>query len=97
MSAAFLTLSAANGQAPAGPQCEEPTENPWITSGYCAAHDAWSRYYCRCDFELGDDDDDDDDDDADVGREPPRGDDLPDDADDDDGDVIICTLGVLGC
>ena len=30
--------------------CAATTQNPWIKSGYCEAHQAWDKYYCKCNF-----------------------------------------------
>ena len=30
--------------------CLSTTQNVWILSGYCEAHDAWDRYFCLCEY-----------------------------------------------
>lgn len=78
-SALAMTAGLANAQTPAGP--EQCAANPWIRSGYCEAHQAWSAYYCQCEFEPsysnggGDD--------SDLRPRVPRGD-LDDDSGDED-------------
>ena len=49
--AVAVVAGGAGAEVPAWAQaCMETTENPWIRSGYCEAHDAWTRYYCRCEY-----------------------------------------------
>ena len=52
LSGLLATAGSATAQTPAwAVQCAQTTPNPWIKSGYCAAHQAWDKYYCKCDFE----------------------------------------------
>jgi hypothetical protein len=92
LAAVVLTLGSAKGEVPASiQQCLASTENPWIISGYCEAHNAWTRYYCQCAYEVddGDDDDDDDDEDDDDARRPAAPRDPVEDNDFPDDDVRL--------
>lgn len=51
MAALLATAVSASAEAPDwAKRCAATTKNPWITSGYCEAHQAWSKYYCQCAF-----------------------------------------------
>ena len=50
MSTSVLVVTGGSANAETPEWAQRCTENPWIRSGYCEARQAWSKYYCQCEF-----------------------------------------------
>jgi hypothetical protein len=91
--AALVSAGAANAQMMSDEAglCPGGTQNVWILSGYCAAHDKWDRYFCQCGYEQRVSEGGGSDDVDDEGRGRTLDDEVIDDVvdfDDADGDVF---------